>query len=426
MGNACLQDCLHFQPAGLQGRLQPTRLGGSSGSSGGYKASIGTYRAEQVGGPSPAVTGRKRALLIGINYRGTVTELRGCVNDARSMHDFLVGTYGFPDDEVRLLVDEPGYRFQPTRANIMDGFDWLVEGAKSGDVFFFHYSGHGAQQEDPSYSEEDAMDETILPLDFQANGQIVDDEIFDRVVARLPNGCKLVSVMDCCHSGTGLDLPFTYDVRTRRWIEDDNPCHSQAHVLNFSGCCDDETSADALNFGGSPAGAMTSAFLETLQANPAPTYPQLLEAIQSNLWSRGFSQRPQLTSSQSFDAQSSVFTICDDIVPNQNDVLGRQFRKKKHPRAAWLTPGSDDLLGGLLLNLAVLDAATLGVDGLAGGFYDDDDYGRGFDGPAGTSDGGLLGFFGLGGGNFGGPDDFAGGDFGDFDGGDFGDGGFVD
>jgi hypothetical protein len=39
----------------------------------------------------------------------------------------------------------------------------------------------------------------------------------------------------------------------------------------FSGCRDDQTSADA-NIGGASVGAMSWAFLETMKRNPNPTY----------------------------------------------------------------------------------------------------------------------------------------------------------
>lgn len=42
-------------------------------------------------------------------------------------------------------------------------------------------------------------------------------------------------------------------------------------VTMFSGCRDDQTSADA-NIGGSSVGAMSWAFLETMKRNPNPTY----------------------------------------------------------------------------------------------------------------------------------------------------------
>lgn len=35
-------------------------------------------------------TGRKKALCIGINYRGQPNELRGCINDAKNVKNFLV------------------------------------------------------------------------------------------------------------------------------------------------------------------------------------------------------------------------------------------------------------------------------------------------------------------------------------------------
>jgi len=41
-------------------------------------------------------------------------------------------------------------------------------------------------------------------------GHIVDDELHEKLVKALPQGVRLTAVMDCCHSGTGLDLPFVY------------------------------------------------------------------------------------------------------------------------------------------------------------------------------------------------------------------------
>jgi metacaspase-1 len=34
-----------------------------------------------------------------------------------------------------------------------------------------------------------------------------------RMVRPLPMGCRLTAVMDCCHSGTGLDLPFEHQAK---------------------------------------------------------------------------------------------------------------------------------------------------------------------------------------------------------------------
>jgi metacaspase-1 len=86
--------------------------------------------------------------------------------------------------------------------------NWLVQGCQAGDSLVFHYSGHGKQQKDENGDEIDGFDETILPMDFQQEGVIVDDEINETIVRPLPHGVKLHAIVDACHSGTVLDLPF--------------------------------------------------------------------------------------------------------------------------------------------------------------------------------------------------------------------------
>ena len=53
------------------------------------------------------------------------------------------------------------------------------------------------------------MNETILPVDYQDSGMITDVELSKACIQTLPDGVCLTALMDSCHSGVGLDLPFT-------------------------------------------------------------------------------------------------------------------------------------------------------------------------------------------------------------------------
>jgi metacaspase-1 len=91
---------------------------------------------------------RRKALLIGINYYGTKYQLKGCINDAFNLREYLVQDRGYspePRDMV-MLTDAPenkGTPFEPTLANMMAAFHWLVTGNRPGDSVFLSYSGHG-------------------------------------------------------------------------------------------------------------------------------------------------------------------------------------------------------------------------------------------------------------------------------------------
>jgi Caspase domain len=79
------------------------------------------------------------------------------------------------------------------------------------DYFNFKKTGHGARVRDDDRGEEDdGYDETLVPVDYDSAGQIRDDDLYQNLVCALPSGTHLVALMDCCHSGSVLDLPYKY------------------------------------------------------------------------------------------------------------------------------------------------------------------------------------------------------------------------
>ncbi|KAK3320051.1 caspase domain-containing protein [Cercophora scortea] len=159
-------------------------------------------------------TGRRKALLIGINYFGQRGQLRGCINDVRNMSGYLVENFGYKrEDMVILTDDQQNPMSQPTKQNILRAMHWLVKDARPDDSLFFHYSGHGGQTKDLDGDEEDGFDEVIYPVDFRQVGHITDDEMHRIMVRPLQSGVRLTAIFDSCHSGTALDLPYIYSTQ---------------------------------------------------------------------------------------------------------------------------------------------------------------------------------------------------------------------
>ncbi|RDX49463.1 hypothetical protein OH76DRAFT_1483123 [Lentinus brumalis] len=249
-------------------------------------------------------TGRRKALCIGINYKGQPNELYGCINDARNVVKFL-RRHGYKSEDIVLLTDDTtDPRSRPTRANILDAMHWLVKSAQPNDSLFFHYSGHGGQVKDRDGDERDGFDEIIFPLDHKRSGYIVDDLMHTIMVKKLPVGCRLTALFDSCHSGSVLDLPYLYssDGRVKgsqvkaKWVDYKS---TPADVISWSGCKDSQTSADTWE-AGNATGAMSYAFMTSLQQNPQSTYQELLRSIRVIL-KKKYSQKPQLTSSHRID-----------------------------------------------------------------------------------------------------------------------------
>ena len=157
----------------------------------------------------PGSYGTRRAVLIGINYVGQQGELSGCHNDAKNIKKYLMNVHGFLEDDIVCLFDD-GYHRSPTKNNIIYALQNLAADSQPGDVAFVHYSGHGGFVPDDDGDEEDGYDETMIPVGFQSAGQIRDDDLFKYLVGPMQAGVTLTALMDCCHSGTILDLPYRF------------------------------------------------------------------------------------------------------------------------------------------------------------------------------------------------------------------------
>jgi metacaspase-1 len=216
----------------------------------------------------------REALIIGNNYVGTSSELKGCFNDADEAASRLL-TMGYVVTQMR----------EATREQILDGLTRLVTrpGRK-----YFHYSGHGSRSfrklltGDPTI-EADGADECLCGID----GDVLDDEIF-QIIRKLSQNSQLVAVLDCCHSGTAFDLRYNYVGNS---LVSTDAEELNARVIMFSGCADPQTSAD-VQTADKPYGAMTRAFFDSLGTG---TIKKQISAMRKSLKAGGYSQVPQVS-----------------------------------------------------------------------------------------------------------------------------------
>ena len=159
---------------------------------------------------------------------------------------------------------------------------------------WFQYAGHGNYSTDYSGDEVDKKDECIATSDKK---YISDDEFRKLFTSQINKNAKMFCLMDCCHSGTIMDLKYKYQSNKTNWTTE-NKYAVDANVIAISGCRDDQTSADAwLN--SNWCGAMTTSFLNAMATtNYKPNMFTLLDKMRVFLRSNGFTQIPQLTSTQ--------------------------------------------------------------------------------------------------------------------------------
>ncbi|KAJ3081499.1 hypothetical protein HDU99_005529 [Rhizoclosmatium hyalinum] len=263
-------------------------------------------------------SGNKKAVLIGINYVGTDHELKGCIQDAKHVQDFLISHRGYTDtpETMKFLSDEAtSDDLKPTTKNILTAFEWLTSNNQPGDQLFLHYSGHGAVMKQASHP--NGQEDCLVPLDYKTAGCIDADAIHRALYHVLPPTVKLSVIFDCCHSGTMLELPWTYrpsEDGTLNKKEVDSKGFKREHftsetegetvdkpVVVISGCRDDQTSADTVIKGYGSTGALSYAVQSVLKEQGPVTYDGLLRHIREFMATNNLTQVPQLSCGMEID-----------------------------------------------------------------------------------------------------------------------------
>ena len=249
--------------------------------------------------PEPPTDKKRIALLFAINnYPGTTNDLNGCINDQIDL-------------SLRLAVDFPGFQIsmfkdaEVTRSRFIKEVVSAIAYINPGDVLLVHYSGHGTKVTDVNGDEKDGYDEALYLYD----GTVIDDDI-GYALKSIPDGATVVLMFDSCFSGT-----VTRTLKNQnRFIPNPNidstavkririPKEEMKWIV-FSGCQEDQTSADA-TFNGRFNGAFTYYSLKALKPNM--TYAQWIVEINKYLPSGAFDQCPTLEGNQSLFS-NIVFT----------------------------------------------------------------------------------------------------------------------
>lgn len=165
------------------------------------------------------------ALIVGISAYERVRPLRGPVNDALSVHDYLGQLAPHFTLNTQVLLDQ-----QAHKSAIINGFQTHLAKAGPNDTALFYFAGHGTQETADTnlwLTETDGQLECLVCHDAGTTHSwdflLADKELRYLIGQIGTTGAHVVTAFDCCHSGdnTRADVLLTaalanQDVRERR------------------------------------------------------------------------------------------------------------------------------------------------------------------------------------------------------------------
>ena len=240
--------------------------------------------------PEVMIPTKKRALLFAINKYGGGNNLNGCINDQQAIKEKL--NMFFPSFDVKTYTDS-----EVTKKRFAAEIDSAIAALRPDDTLLISYSGHGTQLRDDNKDEPDGYDEALYLFD----GPFRDDT-FNVLLHKIPEGAKVIILLDSCFSGTATREINGFG-KKGRFIQTKNykpglrskkrfaKSYDNAKWLTISGCGEHQTSADAF-INNKYRGAFTYYALKALYTTM--TYEQWFNKIKTYLPSEDFEQAPEM------------------------------------------------------------------------------------------------------------------------------------
>jgi hypothetical protein len=339
--------------------------------------------------------GKKYALLVGINdYQGGISKLKGTVNDVNGINKMLTSKFGFNAANVTVLTDGAA-----TRDAILSNIQNIKKNLKTGDLFVFHYSGHGTlfpdkyseyldetnlifmEEEDEDTDEmvtvypRATYDSAIVPVDgrSETSGKpwgnlILDDELYETFGAITRQGARVVFLSDSCHSGSvgkGMGdaqvrtttLATVKGVKNYSDLKFDEPATQKAGAMQapemgkyivMSGSKDNEYSLD-VRVGGVPGGLFTIMLLRKLDTVGADklSYKQVMDSVTKDVSTQSLAmdndQNPVLDATYG-DTSMAIFST-GAAMPKNTKSAKVESESSKEVKSTFVkesTPGESD------------------------------------------------------------------------------------
>lgn len=245
-------------------------------------------------------------LLVGINRYDYGRSLTGCINDICDIKEYMTDCLGYDKTNIRILKNN-----EATRKSIIECINEKVNQLKTGDSFWFHFSGQGTrcynQKERDNF---DCICPRDMPYNFGFNDLITESDLKEHIFAKSLSGVSVLFTFDLCNSVNTKDIyktgkpryvhPVNKDIMPRESMSYSSNVGfkslrglcSIADVSIMTACKSDQSAADDC-FNRKPNGAFTYYLLRELyKANADSKLSDIIQSVENSV-KINFNQNPQ-------------------------------------------------------------------------------------------------------------------------------------
>lgn len=247
------------------------------------------------------ITQERVALLVGIGDYGSKHTALTPLQARTGVHlmERALLDQGFRQENILIIQDSAA-----TRQTIKNAFATHLSRAGKGGVAFFHFYGHGNRVPDDNGDETDGVDEAFLVFpsglspELEADDFIRDDELGQWVrdlQRQLGTEGQIVTILDACHSGSGLRGDHTQAI-TRNTLGEWNAMEDGlSNLVVFYSSRPDQPSLEVRVDGNQRCALMTWAFCKAMaQMGRNNTYRGLFERTLVHMTRKSRHQIPEL------------------------------------------------------------------------------------------------------------------------------------